>query len=746
MNAKKIMGAVLVALLAAALFVGAGAAAEEEAAGTVFLYQTTVGTIAPGIYSYNGADVEVKAAGVYPLNLDKFVDGAKYSNGTAYIVVKFPNAGFTAEGYASATEKYDAMANGLIAGQKVVFTATPTVSSAGATVDAIIIYDADGIPTRYAANVGSDITYSNGVLTLNKGLTKGTYEIQAVLKKDNKFVDTVEAGQLYGQKYSFTVYSTEPEITASADSVIINNFITVTITGKPGETFYLNAPGFVIDAEKQLVAVGNAYGQTNAINLDGVANDDEAQIKLPNSGKVVVYLQAGDESGKKTITLLNSQGAKEASVNVQIAKGVITAVADEDSYFVGNPVGISGTTTAGSKLFFYIEGTNFPFTQLLNADFEEAVDVENGKWTVVLDSAEITSGAKTLVAGTYTVVVSTYDNVTAPVAQTDLKDTVMGAVYGTAAITMKLPFLTGIEAAPVAIQETDYDITGTAYSADFVRIYVFGTNFFEATGNVPVDDDDETFEFTIPKGTTKDMAPGTYFYLIQHPMNDGLFNVWVNDTADFYYAATYDAGEVNKDAAAYNDATFIFNAWKRGTNYAAQALLEAIAGQDIDDIFVQGTFEVEAQKLTINPIPAEVAKGTALTVSGTSNSGEGVEVIVNVLAGKFGATVKGDENSAIFLTAKAVTEDDGTFEAAIDTSKLPVGAYIVTVELGGQMYDSAAVSIVDKAPVTPVDPVDPVDPKPVDPVTPTEPETPGFGALAALAGLGAVAVLLLRRE
>ena len=38
MNAKKIMGAVLVALLAAALFVGAGAAA-DPASGTVFTNQ-----------------------------------------------------------------------------------------------------------------------------------------------------------------------------------------------------------------------------------------------------------------------------------------------------------------------------------------------------------------------------------------------------------------------------------------------------------------------------------------------------------------------------------------------------------------------------------------------------------------------------------------------------------------------------------------------------------------------------------
>ena len=248
------------------------------------------------------------------------------------------------------------------------------------------------------------------------------------------------------------------------------------------------------------------------------------------------------------------------------------------------------------------------------------------------------------------------------------------------------------------------------------------------------------------------MAPGTYFYLIQHPMNDGLFNVWegasalaesaplagINGNTEnvFYYAPT--------NGTAIN-ANIIFDVYKRGTNYAAQALLEAISGQDIDDIFVQGTFEVEAQKLTINPIPAEVAQGSALAVSGTTNSGEGVEVIINVLAGTFGATIKGDENAATFLTQKAVTNEDGTWEAAIDTSKLEVGNYIVTVELNGQMYDSAAVEIV-AAGDEPVDPEQPGDEPEQPGDEPVAPETPGFGALAALAGLGAVAVLLLRRE
>ena len=76
MNAKKIMGAVLVALLAAALFIGAGAAAEETAVGTAYLYNTTaVAGLAAGTYTCGDAAVTVNATGVViPVDLSKFVD------------------------------------------------------------------------------------------------------------------------------------------------------------------------------------------------------------------------------------------------------------------------------------------------------------------------------------------------------------------------------------------------------------------------------------------------------------------------------------------------------------------------------------------------------------------------------------------------------------------------------------------------------------------------------------------------
>ena len=761
MNAKKIMGAVLVALLAAALFVGAGAAADIEI-GPV----TTYTDLTNFQIKVSGDDVKPFAAGQTffaadgtPLSM--ISDGSKIyfaAEGEAL------NKKYTGYGYAftlvAPTSSVAALdENGVnMIGQtvskpvadKLIFTYTfagTTYSTAtGATNAATLVYiDEDGVKYTFVPT---------------SGFSAGKWGVAV----DFSNMGLVPKAPVYGQVYYFTVAKTEASITAVADTVNKGETIVLEIQ-YPGQKY----AAVTFDSDY----VGYIKSQAGVKYNDG---DNYVNVTLDMYGAASVAFEAKDKGKAKfTLGYFGKNGAVKAApgnpkVTVDIKMGEITAVADEDSYFTGNAIKLSGTTTAGSDLFFYIEGTNYPLTQVngeagviaksnyayFAADGD--LEIENGAWTVALDPIAINDAStKKLIAGTYTVIVSTYDyGAKGPVKDTDgsamtMKESIMDNVYGVAGVTLTQPFIENVKADAVAIQELEYKITGTAYSAENINVYVFGTNYFYAAPAV-VDIDEETFEFTLKGGQTKGMDVGTYFYLIQHPMGDKFFNVWNGNVtgieaaegpknvknADFYYAAT--------STPLVKDATFIFNAYERGTNYAAQALLEEIAGQNIDDVFVQGTFKVEAQKLTINPIPAQVAKGSALTVSGTSNCGEGTEVIVNVYEGTFGATIKGDENAATFLTNKAVTKADGTWEAAIDTSKLKLGTYTVTVELNGQQFDSEAVEIVDAAPVTPVDPVDPVDPKPVDPVTPTEPETPGFGALAALAGLGAVAVLLLRRE
>ena len=98
MNAKKIMGAVLVALLAAALFVGVASAAEY---GPVSVYQTGQNTY-EGTWTNGAATVIVTADGVV-MPGNNFAPGT-YKKGDNKLVVTYPTASYTADA------KYDGIA------------------------------------------------------------------------------------------------------------------------------------------------------------------------------------------------------------------------------------------------------------------------------------------------------------------------------------------------------------------------------------------------------------------------------------------------------------------------------------------------------------------------------------------------------------------------------------------------------------------------------------------------------------
>ena len=734
MNAKKIMGAVLVALLAAALFVGAGAAVTDK--GTVTTYTDLPSPFAAGQTFYA-------------------------TDGTAVTVVDFGSAIYFAADGSQLNKKYTGhdLTFKLVAPTAVVAALDENgIDIIGKTVsapvanDATFTYTFDGT-TFNSTDGDTEFIFidENGVMYDEQPaqFQAGKWGVAADLTGNSALV-TPNNVIIMGQVYYFTVAKTEASITAVKDTVNKGEIIVLKIQ-YPGAD---DAVTVGYDSKK-VSAIQNQIGVEVPSGID-----NEVYVDLGIDGTASIAFKS-IEKGNAKFTLVAPGNPK---VTVSIVLGEITASATADSFFTGNAISLTGTTTAGSNLFFYIEGTNFPLTQINSAESgfvnyfatDGELEVEKNNWTVAIDSTIKHEEGQKLVAGTYTVIVSTYD-----LAKDGLKDemsdkeSIMDATYGVAAVTLTQPFIENVKANAVAIQELEYEVTGTAYAADGIRYYIFGTNYFKA-GDAEYDEEEETFKFSLTPAQTKGMDVGTYIYLVQHPMGDKLFNVWngnatvTEDAAvgptnnanvkdsDFYYAATA--------TPLVQNATFLFNAYERGTNYAAQALLDAIAGQDIDDVFVQGIFKVEAQKLTINAIPSQVAQGSSLTVSGTSNCGEGTEVIVNVYEGTFGATTKGDENAATFLTNKAVTKADGTWEAAIDTNKLKLGTYTVTVELNGNQFDSESVEIVAAGdePVTP-----PADDEPVTPPAddePVAPETPGFGALAALAGLGAVAVLLLRRE
>ena len=241
MNAKKIMGAVLVALLAAALFVGAGAATSVNGQ-TVFVYEVVTDSNIQGTWA-NGANTitfEPVTGGWAIMGAD-IVEGT-YKKGSDSIIVKYATAAITGKGTYGTSPVIN---YGVIDGTYYNVTGSSlTIETSSA--DGIVVIGADGIPVP----MNSPITT----------LTEGTYKLQAYFKISGgvvTFVETTPADYVYDNTvgsillgkaaYTITVVDgADPTITAAVDSVVESSTVDVTLTGLPGVVYNISAPGFSI--------------------------------------------------------------------------------------------------------------------------------------------------------------------------------------------------------------------------------------------------------------------------------------------------------------------------------------------------------------------------------------------------------------------------------------------------------------------------------------------------------------------
>ena len=716
MNAKKIMGAVLVALLAAALFVGAGAAAYND--GVVFVSETSNG-LGTGTITLTNED------GKTILSVGEVITGEGIEEGIYEIMTGTYAGKFVNVMYPDA--KISATVGGAsVIGGIVPYGITPsfgvTSYNKGVTTNAILYTNPDGVK----------------VSQFNPNLA-GEWKLQA----DFSAVSKLNGDYKYGKTvYTFTVINTDPAITVSADTVVKGNTFIVTITGYPSNSVTLSGDAAVKLVPNQVVTGLPATGDLGT----------SISLSIPASGKLEIALFSNVDD-KYTITA--DIAGEKVTAKITVIEGEITAEADADFYYLGNDVVLSGTNTESPNVYFYIKGSNIPLKELGIPQITAPV-VSDKTWEAEVDGTVFNN----FDAGTYTVYA-----VATPITSTDLAaEKLSEYTYAPVSLVLKQPFLTAQLSATVVAQESKLTVTGTAEAADKVKYYIFGNNKF-ASGFLSVDDDG-TFEKEIPI-TAADFATGQYFVVIQHPMYDTFFNIgplYYNVSSGDYDSTTplanpqqvgnkAEAEIVLNTTASYDSVkpaakgNVLFNTLERQSSNAAEALCQALDTQNIDDLYVKATFVVAQPTATINPVD-DVAKGAKLVVSGTSNMAPGTLVTVEMLSTAFAAIPKESVNSASFITLTTKVQEDGTWEVEFDTTGLNVDEYTIGATVDSIKTPTVVVKVLESAPVTPEQPDTPVTPEqPTDkPEQPTEPETPGFGALAALAGLGAVAVLLLRRE
>ena len=696
MNAKKIMGAVLVALLAAALFVGAGAAADSQ--GSFFFYESGLSGL-DGVWKNGANEINIEGGVVYPVGT-ALVEGT-YKKGDKTVDIYKPSVAYAINASIN-NVPYLVGADGVIfANSKINVTASPLSDKSGFDVEFTVTYPngsvvTDGNPWE-ATSTGTEIKET------------GVYKVQAVFGKTN-FVPGVPDDILIDENvFTFTVVSAEKaSLSLSADTAYNLETITITLVGTPGKTYTITADGFEI-SNKQVVKY----------NGDSTPATGKYNYTIPNTGKAVIYatvnktLIIGDDDKEvATIALTAGTGKfNDEELELTIAPPVVTATLGAASYFVGEDIEISGTSTSDVKpadFKFNISGTNIKEYELSTID---NTDFKGKEWEITL------STGKKLDVGTYTIKIYQGDD-----------------VVKTLPVALKQPFISIIDAPEVIVQGTEANFIINAEAAGTViKAYFFGTNYFHIeNGNVEDEDIPNEFTVTLTDVETKAtaMAAGQYFAVFQHPMYDKKFNIEAEETGAFYLNTSG-----NGLVAPHQ---LLFNATDRQTANAAQALCDALDTQNIDDMYVKYSFFVagEDESFTMSEIPSEVVKGDELVISGVSTANAGNTITVEMISTAFAAIPKEEVSSAAFIVVTTEVAKDGTWEVTLDTSDLNVDEYAVTVICEGneKPWKNVKVNVVEGADT------------PDTPDNPTEPTTPGFGALAALAGLGAVAVLLLRRE
>ena len=701
MNAKKIMGAVLVALLAAALFVGVASAAEY---GPVSVYQTGQNTY-EGTWTNGAATVIVTADGVV-MPGNNFAPGT-YKKGDNKLVVTYPTASYTADA------KYDGIAYYVADGGKVY---------AGTNLKIVPTPVADG--TNFARVL---VTYPNGTALnitnpFNGGVIEetGTYKVQAIFNSGLAEVTPFDLLADSLNSFSFTVVEKDDAtIAGSVDTVYSGQTATITVEGTPGVKYNVVLDGVTIPEDQLLVLENVTQSGDEKLNYT---------FQMPNTGKASFTAKiVGNDDDEGTIQLvLDGEELKNQKVVIAVSAPVVTATLGAPSYFIGEDIKITGTSTSSidaDTFTFNISGTNLAEQTLTK---EETDKLKGKEWEVVLGIPFKVD------VGTYTIKIYQGDK-----------------VVKTLAVALKQPFISIVEAPEVVVQDTEVEFIINAEAAVGVKAYFFGTNYFKAVP-ATLEDEDVANEFTVTltRAYTDAMSAGQYFAVFQHPMYDGKFNIMVADDKKFYLNDA--ANAVKDDGDANTDSVALFNVTDRQTANAAQALCDALDTQNIDDMYVKYSFFVvgEDQSFTMSEIPSEIVKGDKLVISGVSTANADDTVTVEMISTAFAAVPKETVGSAAFIVVTTEVAKDGTWEVTLDTSDLNVDEYSLSVACDGadKPWKNVNINVVEGAdtPDTPDTPDVPDTPDTPD--TPTEPETPGFGALAALAGLGAVAVLLLRRE
>src|SRR5674476_573076 len=147
----------------------------------------------------------------------------------------------------------------------------------------------------------------------------------------------------------------------------------------------------------------------------------------------------------------------------------------------------------------------------------------------------------------------------------------------------------------------------TGHPANGLQVWLLGYNYVKISSVYT--NADNTYEFELKSADTQNLAPGQYYVLIQHPMMNGEFDIFI------------DASKGSVINRQLGTGTSIFQLTGTGslqTPDGANALMRAINSQNLDDTFATTSFIIRNPTAFIDPI-GDHAVGDKFTITGSTN-------------------------------------------------------------------------------------------------------------------------------
>ncbi len=379
------------------------------------------------------------------------------------------------------------------------------------------------------------------------------------------------------------------------------------------------------------------------------------------------------QAGLYTFVVFDPQKRISAEVSVRAEKGSVTVVAHGDqSYYIGEKIKLSGTSTASRSVFLAIRGANailhgrkLDDIPVISENSNPATFVEvnirnDCTWSYIWDTSIV---GKYLQSGTYTIFA-----IEGPFSPTNIED----KAYGSVSIIIKKPFVSCTVSQSIIAQGDRLILSGTAegVSRQQIQIWIFGNSFSHQ--EIIHTNSDSSFSYILSSLQTRQFTPGQYFVIVQHPMMNNIFDVYIDDSKKNVYSN-------------YSEpSTPIFSLEGPGSVKgmdAAVAVVNAINNSNIDDTYTKCMFLVESPYLNLLPITPKNT-GDIFTISGSTNFAIDSEILVEVYSSSFDPTQKHQAGKFSGATGTIKVRKGGVdynqFSFDVDSSPFIPDEYIVT--------------------------------------------------------------------